>query len=421
MWIQIEALAHMSAGVGAVAYGLVLLYQYRHLPVYARFGFLLMVLGGAIACKGLTWALGGASPIFLEHLYMLGFSIFPLIAALFVEKVLQRSLHTWAKLILLLGTLGLGVTSLMEMALTSRVWVLVQMGYLVWAVLYLEALAFGSWRGASKGPQRSLFGAVLIVGGIAPLFMLSDAAQAFGMDSVPKMASVPTLLLVYYGSYALHLVGQWRMRLATLRLVLVAGLIAGATGVAALVFPVGVGPWFAMSCALILCFMVAEPLRLVMMRQRVDRADLLFERLSALPLSSLEVFVEALRRWPELGKVEIVSTEQFSAPERERLAAYFETTPSIPDRATLQQQVLLCESHQQLMTIEQLQLLMDGYGVDYLAQLGGSLQLLGISINAGVDPNTYKRLLGVVAMLGRLISQQQKRVPSGEFAEVGAL
>lgn len=57
------------------------------------------VLGLAIGLKGLTWYLE-PGPLLLTRLYMACFELFPLLAALFFEALLQRPLHLPAKLLL---------------------------------------------------------------------------------------------------------------------------------------------------------------------------------------------------------------------------------------------------------------------------------------------------------------------------------
>ena len=68
------------------------------------------------------------------------------------------------------------------------------------------------------------------------------------------------------------------------------------------------------------------------MAQRVDRADLLFVRMSALPTGSLDAFIEALGRWPELRVVKLIRVDDAPAEERLRMARYFDVQGAVADR-----------------------------------------------------------------------------------------
>lgn len=410
MYTRMEALAHMGAGVGAILYSVLLLRLYGQLAIHGPFGRLLFVLGLAVGGKGLVWYLG-PGPAFFTHLYLLCFGLFPLMAALFFEALLQRPLHLAAKLALIAGTATFTVTSLIPAYHAEGHWSGVALTlYMIAAVVYLDALTLHAWWQQRPGPMRSLYGAMLIVALVAPLFMFSDIADVFGLG-IPHMASVPMLLLVYYGGYALHLVGQWRMRLATLRLLGAAALIALCVGASALVTPMTPAQWASTCAMLLIGFVIIEPLRLVAIQQRVDRADLLFVRMSALPTGSLDAFIEALGRWPELRVVKLIRVDDAPAEERLRMARYFDVQGAVADRVVVRRQRLLTNSHQALLAVEQLEHLMHAHEVDYLARIGPAPLLLGVSFDLGVDPATYKRLLAILALIGDLIEREDEARP----------
>jgi hypothetical protein len=422
MYTRMEGLAHMGAGVGAVLYSALLLRLYGQLAIHGPFGRLLLVLGTAVGVKGLTWYLA-PGPSILMTLYLFCFALFPLMAALFFEALLQRPLHLPAKLLLLLGTAFFCVTSLIPSFHAEGHWSGVALTiYMIATVVYLDAVTLVAWARQRPGPLRSLYGAMLIVALIAPLFMFSDIADLYLVD-VPHMASVPMLLLVYYGGYALHLVGQWRMRLATLRLLGAAALLAVGVGAASLVEPMSAAQWASTCAMLLIGFIIIEPLRLVAVQQRVDRADLLFVRVSALPTASLDDFIAALTRWPELRVVQLIRTDDFAQVERARMARYFDVQGVVADRAVVRRQRLLTRGHQTLLAIEQLEHLMHVYEVDYLARIGPQPLLLGVRFDLGVDPATYKRLLSILAMLGQLLGDAgthdavHEGAPDGEVPE----
>ncbi len=389
-----EGLGHAGSGLGAALCGGLLLAQPGRTQVHAAFARLLVGLGLAMALKGVSWLIGPEASPWLLRWGLFGLAVFPLLAALFVEQLRHRHLPRWAKLYFLAGSLLLGATSLMPSWVALKAWHVAFSSYVVCGVVILSAWLFRAWRVAPKGPRRALLGGVLVAGAVAPLFIVSDLREEVGL-SLPRMGSVPLLLLTFYGSDGLHRVGAFQLRRGTLRLV---ALVAVAV-VAALACGLGAGLTGAQTftCGLILALglVLLEPLRGLLRRQQAERSELVFERLSLLPTTSPEALAGTLRAWPEVARVVEIPLTDAAAAERARLEAWRLAHGGLVERTAVLREHLTTREHDALLTLEQLQLLLDSHDAEYALPWGPD-HLLGLSLEPGVDRRLYGPALKVI-------------------------
>lgn len=393
----LEGLAHLSAGLGALLYGSWLCQPSLQTPLYAAFARLLLGVGLAVALKGAAWLLGAEAPSWLMQGALVGLSLFPLLAALFVEQLRHRHLPLWAKLFFLAGALSFALTSVLPSFVALRSWNLALTSYLVVGVLILLVWLLRGWRVTPAGPRRALLGGVLVACTVAPLFIVSDLRTELGLE-VPRMASIPLLLLLFYGSDGLHRVGAFQLRRASYRLVLLLSLAGGASLVCRELAALSSSQTWSCAIVLALGLLLLEPLCALLRQQQVQRSDLLFERLSLLPRHPPETMLLALQGWPELARVTLLSLADFSPEERQRLTSWRLAHGGLIQRSAVEREQLHTREPERLLTLEQLMLLLDSHGVGYALSWSED-QLLGVELEAGADRHLYEPVLKVIGGL----------------------
>lgn len=399
----LEGLAHLSAGLGALMYGSWLCQPALQTPVYAAFARLLVGVGLAVALKGAAWLLGAQSPEWLMQGALVGLSLFPLLAALFVEQLRHRHLPLWAKLYFLLGGVSFALMSLLPSCVALRSWNLALTFYLVGGVLILLVWLLRGWLKTEPGPRRALLGGVLVACMVAPLFIVSDLRTELGLE-MPRMASVPLLLLLFYGSEGLHRVGVFQLRRASYRLLLLLSL-AGATSLLCReVAALDSAQTWCCAVVLALVLLLLEPMRGLLRQQQVQRSDLLFERLSLLPSHPPEALLRALQGWPELSRVTLLSLAECSWSERQRLHDWRLAHGGLIEKSVVAREQWLTREPERLLTLEQLLLLLDSHGVDYAVPWNDD-QLLGLELETGADRRLYGPVLKVIGGLAQHAAQ----------------
>lgn len=396
LWSNLEAFAHVAAGLGAVIQSVLLS---RGPKLERRVGGVLLVLGLSMVARGVNWALPGEHPS-LMRFFIAGFGLLPLLTGLMVEALVRRPLPLLVKLVLLVGTVGFVGAVFVPGTPMSYPFGVAQAGFLMLTFAMLGAVLARAWVRAKPGPSRSLYAGFALVGLLAPPFVFTDSSASWGLD-LPHLGSVPTVLLVYFGGTALSSVGTWSLAHAVTRL----GWAVGAVTLAVAAWALVSGASLEQSAAMALCFLVlylnGAPLSLALLRAQ-SRLDVLLARLSNLDHSSLRAMVDDLTRWPELERVVIVGLDDVPDAEIDRLVAQVERDGPVVHRAKLAQQLVLQTDHDALLALEHLQLLLDGHHVDALAFVDRTC-LLGARFAPGLQASVHQQLWAVIGAMGRLV------------------
>ena len=408
MWPELELMVQLCTGLGALAQGGTLYLRREQAPLYKRFGVTLFLVGVVFVGKAHWGWSGGAGPLAVAvgHAYTLVMTLIPLSLALLVEGALQRHLHLAPKLLWLLGTVALAGTSLGPWSETSGWWELVFQGYFALTVVILLGYLLLGWWHQRPGPRRSLYAGLLLTGLLAPVFVFTDSADIVGWQ-LPQLAAVPVLLLTYSSCYSLSAVGQWRLHRALRDLAGIALSAAAVIACAAYVLPLSLSDKAALMVLAVVGFMSAQPLLTGWIMRRDRRADVLFDRLSGLPLASQAAFLAGLQGWPELRQVTLADLSAFTEAEREGLRRYLEVSGGVAGRRAVQEALILGPAPGQARALEQALFLLEQHEVDHLVSLGDAAELLGVSVEYGLDPAVYQRVLGVIALLASTLPPRE--------------
>lgn len=400
MWSNLEAFAHLAAGMGAVVQG-ALLARRDEPELQRRYAVVLAVLGAALAARGLSWV---ADPDgLLVRAYTLGFAVLPLVAALLVESLVRRPLPLAVKVALLAGTAAFVLAAFTPWAVTGTAIGVAQTVWMMVTVGGLGAVVLAAWARTKAGPSRSLLAAFVLVGLGAPPFVFLDSAASFGLH-LPRLGSVPVVLLCYFVGSILLSTGASRLRAAVQWLVVAATAVAVAVAAWSRVGGIALDEALALYLVLLLIALTVHPPTLWLQREQGRQLDVLFARLSGLPADGLASFVEALARWPELRRVAAIPLDPYTPAERERLRAWHAANGPVAERSEVARQRVVEDDPERLLAVEHLQLLLDGHDVDCVACVDDG-HALGARFDDGIEAGVATQLWAVVAAMGRLVAR----------------
>jgi hypothetical protein len=401
--IRLEILSHIAAGLGLVAWGLLLVTRASRPRMYGRLGFFVLALGAGIAARAIYWSTGER---LLAHVMLAAFGLFPLPLGLFFESLLQRHLHLVAKIALLTATLLFVGTAWTELAVDRPWWSLALIAYHSLAVAYFGGLTIAEWRRRPPGPRKSMYGATVVVCAVAVALMATDWTSLLGFHN-PRLGAIPALAVLYFGGASLDAADEWRLRVSVQRLV---AYVAAAALLAGLVWlalrPADGDAVLIIGGVLLFALVAFEPFRHVLARRRRERRTVLLDRLSHIPARSLEQVIATLQRWPEIEKTIHLRPDELQLASVPRVVEWMEGQGSVATLAEVDRALALSSSRDKLFVLEQVRHVMKSWGVEYLGLLGRDGALLGVSFTVGLDPTTYRRAFELIILISRLVSER---------------
>ena len=402
---RLEILSNVGAGLGCVAYALLLWSRSSSSLLHRRLARFLATLGAALFARGVVWATGS---VFLAHLMLAAFGLFPLLLALFFESLLRRRLHLWAKIVLLAGTVGFVGTAWASWSVDAPEWSLALIGYHSLTVAYLGCLTLLSLRRAAEGPRRSLYGATLLVCAVAVVLMATDWTYLVGLHN-PKLGAIPALAILFFGGSMLDAGDQWRLRAAVLRLAIyVASALALAGLVSLALREERAVPFFLTAGTLLFASIAFEPFRVELHRRQGQHSNLLSERLSHLNARSLSELLESLRCWPEVERLALLRASDLPFQSPSGVMAYLDSNGSVVAAAELERAIALTSERERLFVLEQMHHVMHAWKVQYLGRVTPEGDLFGITFHAWLDPSFYRRTFELVVFVARLVAKEGK-------------
>lgn len=366
--------------------------------VQTRFGGLLLTLSMTLCLR----ALDAIAPHpLLTWLAWTSFAVFPLVTALFLESALPAGLPLLLKGLLLLGVTTIPVASAVPSAQHSSVLVLAVAGWQL--VVFLSLLAFLAWRVfvASDAVQRSRATALFLGALLAVIALGNDWAASLGAPT-KRLGAACVIIVFHLVAEALFAEQRFRLRRTTLRLALLAlgSLAAGGLLVLVLELPLSSLP-LTVATTFFICAALL-PVQSAFAHAHAQRSRTLQLRLSALPTHSMEAFVAALRNWPELRGVIILSAQQQQRAGFDELPRLFREQAGVIDRAALR---FLAEGApgELLRATEQAQHLLALHELDAFVSISDDGAVLGVGFSALLPGQAHRQALELLGLLAGLL------------------
>jgi hypothetical protein len=402
MWLRFAMLSNLGVGAGAILYAWLLFRRHDGQRLHGRLGFFLICLGGGLVTRGL-YSISGSS-IALDVMW-LTFSVSPLALALFFEALLHRPLPLVLKLLLLLGTAGIGVGGLIgpRPSFSSAL-----MGFNVLVMNWLGLLSFLRMKSVTAPPVRRFYGTAAVLCAVSAVLVVLDWVQGYGLE-VPRLGGLAAALAMYFAASHLHGGADVRLSSTVGRLLLASVLSLIAAAIITALHPEAANGLFASVVASLLALeLVVEPLRMSVARSDAQSYELALERLSRVPLKSLDALTATLRGWPELRRLEYLDPEKLKGGGYDRLAEYFAANGNVVSAAQLRLQGLLEGTAGAERSLEQLLHLMQAWDLGHVAWLGPGRGVLGVSFNVGLEERIYARFFSVVALLYQVVPATER-------------
>lgn len=403
-----DVLTSIGAGLGCLAAVLALRASLEPPRAIVRFTWLLLVAGTALVLRGLEYATGST---LAWHAVLVIVSALPLCSTLYVEALLHRHAHVPAKVLLLLGTL-LGVVTSMTSWIADKPWIAVMLAYQIAGIVYPMVLAGASSLRPGRKLERSLAWAHVVGGAVCVPLFVTDWLPAFGVDT-PRLGSIGILFLLYLVAAAHASGGGFAVRRLWLRL----GVAAVGCAVLAVSVMVSSTQSFtsraslhvgaATFLVLMFAFLVYEPVRAVLQQWRARPRELLLERLTTLPVSSLHAHVDALSSWPEVVRAVVWSPAWLQERGFDRVQAILRANPEPVTRNEIARAVRLSDDDALAFSAEQLDTLLTSEGIDHAVALPLTGHIVGLRCVDTLDASAVRSLLRHVARTAALLAARE--------------
>lgn len=421
-------LTNIGAGLGSLAYAAALLGREVKPPLFIRFALLLLAVGGGLLCRGFYYLDPDGVDAVWAHGMHIGFSLFPLLAALVIERLVHRHLPLWCKLLLLAGTPSFVVTSC-TFLIWQPIWLVAsgifQVGMLLYFVFFTSRSPVRETRA-----ERELRKALLLGSSICLPLVATDWLNAVKLVPYP-LGTVGVFALLFLGASALHAGGTFRLiqllqrvlwaTSSSLVLALLLTLVWHAAPPVPSVPSVPSAPsaptrsiteisaeWpktASMALLLLFAWLVAEPLRMAVLERQARPRELLLERLAALPTHSLPALLDALRAWPEITHAEHIKTSFLVDHGLNLVPKDLEKYNGLVDEAFASALLRNAENPEALAEAERLLsfLMMSGHDAGLLL---ANQSIVGITFSQNLDASLYRPALRTLAKIVYLLDTQ---------------
>jgi hypothetical protein len=400
----LEFISNLGACVAAFTYAVVLLRHEDRPVAHTRFAWLLVCVGAALGAR----ALYSVEHTALVHmLEFVPFALFPLLAGLFVESVLRVVLWRALKVLLLAGALGFACSAFVPGLVNVPAWAwsfgafhVVTVGALL---VRIAMVALHAPRGPLRAVATSLWwGGLLAMVGVASDWVLALAFQG------PQLGAAGVYPLLYLVASSLHGQGRWRFRDSLWRLFEIVALAAVA-GVLVVLLDPHMHALDGVVVVVVIAFgvMVTDPVRTAIVSGQVGEGDTLLARVTALPTTSLEVFLAAMRAWPEIKSLTLWSRAQLHEQGLDRLEAFFASNPGPAEAEQVRYAVQWQSAGDDVRAAEQVLHLLESHDAQHAVLLPGGAVLL-VSFEAFLDAARHRAVLPLAGGIAGLLVQQER-------------
>jgi hypothetical protein len=396
---RLEWLVSLGAALVGVSTAVMLLMPTDRRAVQTRFAALLLVLALTLVVRAVDreWPHLG-----WRWLAFTSFAVFPLLTGLFMESALPAGLPLIIKIMMLSG-LAIPIVGVVPAVLQADAF-LAFVG--VWQVsVYAALLAFLVWRVAvaTDDARRSVAIALLLGALLSMVALGNDWGAALGWPT-RRLGAALLIVVFHVVAEALFAEERFHLRQTLLRL----GLIGlGALSMSLLInwyqqLPADTVP--PMTLMLFFAMVAVLPIRSALQQLRSRQLRALELRLTTLPTTSINAFLEALRGWPELRVVVVLPPEQQAEAGLHELPRLLRENQGVLDRAAL---TFLRSAAPASSTraIEQALHLLALHELDAVVGMSEDGAVLGVGFTALVPSDAHRHALAVVAALARLLYQ----------------